>query len=140
MKQRIERYLPTAIEAVNTFKISENNEVDNQYKGYISSMGASVIQTGLLPTIAFYSSQSSKSEKDRRKIMDSVFWIVGKCEGIHNLTKISKNNDNITIAEDLLQFADKYENEELLLNRLLDAATALKLAIRTFAIKKKEEN
>jgi CRISPR-associated protein (Cas_Cmr5). len=68
MKQRIENYLPHAINAIITLHIANNNgQVASQYNGYISSLGASIIQTGLLPTIAFFSSTTSRSEKNTQK-------------------------------------------------------------------------
>ena len=124
MKQRVEQYLPNAIRVVTSEQIADiDRNVPSQYNGYISSLGASIIQSGLLPTIAFFSSTESRSEEDRNKIIKAVFKII-----------IQSGNANAIIPSDFLDYTNNHENKKLLLEQILDAATALKLAIRTFNI------
>ena len=40
--------------------------IPSNFKGYISSFGASIIQSGLIPTLAFYSQKENAEEDNRR--------------------------------------------------------------------------
>ena len=59
-----------AIEALRANNIITN---DNQYpkvfKGYISSFGAAVIQSGLIPAIIFFENEDNDANADRHKII-----------------------------------------------------------------------
>ncbi|MCL3780860.1 type III-B CRISPR module-associated protein Cmr5 [Prolixibacteraceae bacterium JC049] len=116
MKQRIENYFPLALEALEEFEIVNNGNIKKPFNGYVSSFGASIIQSSLLPTIAFYKAVETSAEAEREKIIDAIFWIVNN--------SVSPNN--------LFEYVQNHGNKELLVEKLLDAATALKLAIRTF--------
>ena len=64
MKQRIENYIPKAIELVKKVKIAnEENEVKNEFNGYFSAFGAAIIQSGLKPALAFYANEKTAKEK-----------------------------------------------------------------------------
>ncbi len=131
MKQRVEKYLPYALEAVTETKIAEGNplSVSNEYKGYISSFGAAIIQTGLIPAVAFYSVKA-RAEKDRNKIPAAILYI---------LKKSGEINEDVN---DLLKYLVDHHDDDLsqIKSKIMDAATAMKLAIRTFHIPKKQEN
>ncbi len=131
MKQRVEKYLPFALEAVTETKIAEGNplSVSNEYKGYISSFGAAIIQTGLIPAVAFYSVKA-RAEKDRNKIPKAI---------LHILKKSDEINENV---DDLLKYLVDHYDADLsqIKSKIMDATTALKLAIRTFPITKNKKD
>jgi CRISPR-associated protein Cmr5 len=53
--------IPKAIKAISTTHIADDHgNVQKEYKGYIASIGASIVQAGLLPTLAFYQNDSGK--------------------------------------------------------------------------------
>ncbi len=137
MKKRIENYIPRAIETADVI-LAKNSAIPKQYNGYISSFGASVVQSGLIPAVAFFSN-SDNTEKDRAKILKALYFIA---------IKPDKNIDPDIIGDDeLLKHiigkgggtgAEKKRSEDKLLAKILDAAVALKLAVRTFKLTDKD--
>lgn len=114
-KKRIEGFIPKAIEAVKDCKIAnEKNEVPKQFNGYISSFGASIRAAGVVPTVLFFKN-ADNAEEDRSKVVTAVETILGE-----KLVQNGRRNTRIT--------RDAIE----------DAATALKLAVRTFKLIDKE--
>ena len=111
-KKRIEAYIPQAIEAIEEIGISQNGTVPRQFNGYISSFGASIRMAGILPTVLFFQN-SENSEEARDKVVDAIEKIIGK--------KLLINNQ---------------KNPEIDRNMIEDAATALKLAVRTYKLSK----
>ena len=118
MRKRIENYIPKAIEAVRETGIADKaGNVPSQFNGYISSFAASVRQAGLLSTVLFFTSTSGRSEEPREKIVDALEKILGISllqggQVAHGVTR------------------DKVD----------DACTALKLAIRTFKLVREENS
>lgn len=131
--KNIEKILPTAIEAVKKFVIPENQtEVPKEFNGYISSFGASVISSGLLPTIVFFS-QAGKSKGDRRSVISALEYIVSK-----EFPEIISSNEKIITKVTEMVKAEQSMNR--LQEKLNEAAIALKLAIRIFPKSKKDSN
>ncbi|MCD4793394.1 MAG: type III-B CRISPR module-associated protein Cmr5 [Bacteroidales bacterium] len=130
MKKNISKLLVYAEESVQdaqegllkTDKKNNINYIPKEYKGYISSFGAAITQSGLLPAL-YFNHQSEKSVADRKKLMNAVY-------------KIIKKNQNINPQEDdLLSYAkNQTGNIKDLKNQILNAATALKLVIRTYKL------
>ena len=131
--KNIEKILPTAIEAVKKFVIPENQtEVPKEFNGYISSFGASVISSGFLPTIVFFS-QAGKSKGDRRSVISALEYIVSK-----EFPEIISSNEKIITKVTEMVKAEQSMNR--LQEKLNEAAIALKLAIRIFPKSKKDSN
>jgi CRISPR-associated protein Cmr5 len=141
---KIEKLLPSALEAAKKFITMDNEQlsVPKQFKGYISSFGASVIQSGLMPTLAFYS-DAKKAKGDRSLLVPALIDILFR-KGIYptndevqkKLDVLEKDKDkdlkpHIHIFFDWLLENNK-ENHEKLRKELMDASIALKLALRTF--------
>ncbi len=127
MKKRVERYIPKAIDAVEVY-IAQDGKVKKQFKGYIASFGAAVIQTGLIPAVAFYSVQAG-AEADRGKIIDAIQEILQRTGEV-----------NMDKKQSLLRFlVERFENGDDMSRwkeKVMDAATALKLAVRIFNVEK----
>lgn len=115
---KLERLLPLAIEAIEESEVVAEDKIKSQFKGYISSFGASVISSGLLPTIAFYSNQGGAEEK-RELLLVAIHTVLRK-QGQH------LNTNSLT------EYVMAETNTALAKRRIFDACIAIKLAIRTF--------
>lgn len=128
MNKRINELIPKALEAIKKSKITNsNNEVAKEYKGYISSMGASIIQSGLLATLAFYSNEQSGSADKRLKLLKAVVKTILGIESDEKLLKYVLVNSNNGKDKEAVNKFEKQISESLI---------ALKLTLRTF----KQEN
>ncbi len=108
------------------FKDSSNAvpKVPKEYKGYISSFGPSVIQSGLLPTIMFYENSKSTEKNGKKEILNILSGILKKT-GKYKMTPNSLKELTMDKIKNKAEYAD-------LVNDVLDAYTALKLSMRTF--------
>ncbi|SFV51944.1 CRISPR-associated RAMP Cmr5 [hydrothermal vent metagenome] len=109
-RKQIEAFIPKAFEAIEKKKIAKNGEIPKQFNGYIASFGASIRQAGLLATVLFYANENSGAEEDRKKVVQAIEHIIGKSIVVDNSV-------------------DKKIRTEV-----EDAATALKLAVRTYKL------
>ena len=105
-----DEYLKKAIESIIEVKIFRDGYVPKEYNGYISTFGAAIRQAGLLATILFFENDSSNALQDRKKVLRAIEYILDIPQ-----KSIRNNLDR-----------DKIEM----------AAVALKLAIRTYKLKK----
>lgn len=122
---RIEKLLPTAIDTVQTKDILVNGKVPKEFNGYISSFGSSMIASGILPTLVFFS-QENKSKGSRTTVVKALEHIIKK-ENTYNLGQDSLLNAVMNaVKSDNLSALNRIENA------LNEAAIALKLAIRIF--------
>jgi len=129
----IEKILPKAIDAVSKFVLTEKtNEVPKEFNGYISSFGASLISGGLLPTIVFFS-QEAKSKGNRTSVIAALEFIIHS----YHPELLYQDNNLIKTVKDMIE---KGVAQNRLIDKLQDAAIALKLAIRIFPKSKKESN
>lgn len=134
MKKRIEKYFEAALQSIRVV-LQDNNEqaiIDREYQGYISAFGASVMQMGLLPTLAFHADEGSDSAKDRRKLLR----VLAETLVRENNVISPRLRSALTGKEDQL-FKVAVANQALLpelQEHLLDAAVAIKLCIRTFKL------
>jgi len=141
---KIEKLLPSALEAAKKFITIDEGKltVPKQFKGYISSFGASVIQSGLMPTLAFYS-DAKKAKGDRSLLVPALIDILFQNESYSSNNEVQKELDalekdkekdlkpRIHVFFNWLLESNK-ENPEKLRKELMDASIALKLALRTF--------
>lgn len=138
MNKKVNELIPKALEAIKVSGIADNaNEFDKEFKGYIASMGASIIQSGLLATLAFYSNESSDSKVKRLNLLKAIRFLIapqGNNEKLlhYVLNKTKPDERNEYSASDL-----KKDELQKLETQISDALIALKLALRTF--KQKEE-
>jgi len=114
-KKNIEKYIPKAMEVLD--ENLENGTFPKEYNGYISSFGASVIQSGIKPTLALFENQNST---DRYKIIEFIFEVLKRYENI---------NTNET---SLLRYFLNSQNQDILKIKIMDISIALKLSLRTF--------
>lgn len=152
MNEKINNLIPKAIKGISLFLAKENEEkkVAKEYKGYISSLGASINQAGLLATLSFYTDKSKKrNDTDRNNVLKVIHYIIAETthqvntdlidyiiknsldgNESENQNRLSDENIPITISD--MNF-DKLTDFE---DKIIECTTALKLALRTFEIKK----
>lgn len=118
MKKRVEQYIPDAINILVDVGIAENGKVNNKFHGYFSSFGASIVLSGIKPALAFY---SNKKDEERVKILKAIY-------------KLITGNDELSATALLNYFIENENNDPLLKQKIMDAAVALKLAVRTYEL------
>ncbi len=122
-------------EADGSMNVKPINKV---YKGYIASLGASLVQSGLLPTLAIFSAEDSGDEGDRR-ILLRILTNMMEAKWPTHYGKLEKESTDKTERR-LLVYAANHQ-DDLVLQRqirrhLSDASVALKLALRTYNLQK----
>lgn len=123
----VEKLIPAAIKAVND-KMAKDGKVNSAYKGYISSLGAGIIQSGLLPTLAMYkgNEDSDKKKAETGHLLNAIYEVV---KSKHE----PKPKDN-NLFDYALNKMQQVENRQTVINEILNASIAIKLAIRTFKL------
>ncbi|MEM4260566.1 MAG: type III-B CRISPR module-associated protein Cmr5 [Candidatus Woesearchaeota archaeon] len=129
MKKQIEEMIPRAIDVANKIIANKDGKISNQFNGYISSFGAAVITSGLIPAVAFFTAEKSRAEEEREKIPIALYYIALK-------KSEQPNCDNSKIL--LNELLKNKSNIESFKNKIIDASIALKLAIRTFKLVEKD--
>lgn len=118
-KKNIENYIPKAMEILST--TFSDGVVPASYNGYISSFGASVIQSGLKPTLALFENENANTQEKKQLLPELILEILGKKSSYRSLLDYILENKN---------------EEQYLKQQILDIAVALKLGIRTFKLEK----
>lgn len=122
MNKNVNELIPKALNAIKESKIAnDSDEVDKEYKGYIASMGASIIQSGLKATLAFYSNEQSQAKK-RLNLLKAIMKLIDPSSNQRLLDYVLSNTDEGNNKTEI----DKFEK------KISDALIALKLALRTF--------
>jgi len=123
----VEKLIPSAIIAVER-KMADKGKVNKAYKGYISALGAGIIQSGLLPTLAMYkgNEESDKKKAETGHLLSAIYEVVK-----------SKYNPK-PVEENLFDFAlirmQQPAIRQKVITEIMDASIAIKLAIRTFKL------
>jgi CRISPR-associated protein Cmr5 len=108
--------------------VDEKGETEKVFNSYIASFPASVIQSGLVPALAFYCGEAA-SEGDRSLIIEAIAAML--------LEKDPEKYKNFTSAQAMFKSCvvsyDRAEQEDI-----INASIALKLMIRTYKIKEKK--
>lgn len=147
-KREIDKLIPIAIDEINNLKNdleSENKffeikEVNNnkvykihkEFNGYISSFGASIVQSGLISTVAFFCIKNSNSNRDRQKIAELILKVI-----------LKRKEEQEDKYENLLKYVlegDKDNKLNSVKEEIINAATALKLSMRVFEFTGKDES
>ena len=119
-KKRIESYIPKAMEVLkDEFR---DGIIPSAYNGYISSFGASIIQSGLKPTLALFENTDAKTKESKEYLSYLIVRV------------LTDKKDDVSLLHHVLNS----RNEELLKEKIIDISIALKLGIRTFKLDKGE--
>ena len=114
-KKTIEKYIPRAMEVLE--KTFLDGTFPSSYNGYISSFGASIIQSGLKPTLALFENKDANT-KEKKELLTTII-----------LTILDENAKEDTLLKYVL---NNNENEKFLKQKILDISIAIKLSLRTF--------
>jgi len=120
-KKNIEKYIPEAMKVLQ--KEFPQGAISSAYNGYISSFGASIIQSGLKPTLALFENTNANTKEDKSYLTKIILQI------------LQTNADETSLLRYVLANS---KDEEYLKQQILDIAVAVKLSIRTFKLKKGE--
>lgn len=123
--KNIEKYIPVALSVLadNSLGMVKNGKIDKTYNGYISSFGASIISSGLLPTLIFYSKSAEGNDKADRSLIPKALEMILKNTEVGIL-----DNDKHLLKEVITLYDDNR-----LKQKIQECAIALKLAIRTYS-------
>jgi len=122
-KKNIEKYIATAIKVLEEeFK---KGTISSSYNGYISSFGASIIQSGLEPTLALFENKNATTKEKKEKLPLLILQV---------LDPASKED---SLLRYVLQHA---KDEEYIKQQILDISVAIKLSIRTFKLDKGQQD
>jgi len=125
--RRFEKYLDRAIKVAERLATSES-KIDEKMKADISSFGTAILHNGLLPAIALFSDSSTDSGKRRVKLLNSIYYLLQPERQIPE----SIENHVPYLLNTALALGDA--QHEKLRSDIMDAAMAMKLAIRTFEL------
>lgn len=120
-KRNIEAYIPKVLEVLD--RTFTDGVVSSAYNGYISSFGASIMQSGLLPTLALFENTNASTKENKEYLS---YLIVQVLRG---------DSADVSLLRYVLD-----GNQELLKKEILDISIAIKLSIRTFKLDKGKEN
>ncbi len=120
-KQSVEKYIPEVMKVLK--EAFPEGSIPSAYNGYISSFGASVMQSGLLPTLALFENTNASTRENREYLSYLIIQV------------LTGERNDISLLEYVLQ-----NNEALLKPKIIDIAVAIKLCIRTFKLDKGEKN
>ncbi len=119
-------------------KIVKSDETDatkkyipNTFNGYIASFGGSIVQAGLLPTALIYCNDS-----ERKKLAEALFHLYEQEEEYKKDVKQEDNNLMDYLQRKWKQEGITTRDKQRIRNKLVQIATALKLAIRSYELKK----
>lgn len=117
--KKLEKLIPLAMAAAES-KLATDGKIRKEYKGYIASFGAKA-RAGLRPAVAEFENKSADSARDRTKLMQALLEIV-----------LQYRRAAGTPPARLMEYVLSAQNPRQAKQDIMDAATALKLAIRTF--------
>ena len=121
MNKQIESYLPRAINIIIDVGIANDGVVDSRFNGYFSAFGASIIMSGVKPALSFYSNE--KVVDDRSKILSAIFALITDIDSVNDVK-----------PQKLLSYYIQNEDDKMVKYKILNAAVALKLAVRTYKL------
>ncbi len=126
-KAFIEKTIPTAIEVLD--RRFPEGEIPSAYNGYIAAFGASVLQSGLKATLALYENKEAKTKADKSCLTRIILEILDP-HAPHE-----ESEGETCPGGSLLRYVlARPDEEDRLKERILDIATTLKLAIRTYKL------
>lgn len=144
-RKNIDAWIPFAIEIIQKWrneklehpeKLSNDEKkqwksgIPSKYFGYLDSFGPTILQSGIIRTLAFYCQK--EGEADRKEIADLIRDVLIKSNTLTGVT-----NPNLTLLE-LTQ--DKISQDRFYWrNRIFEAIIACKMALKLFHRVKPED-
>ncbi|HBT97214.1 MAG TPA: hypothetical protein DEB25_06090 [Desulfobulbaceae bacterium] len=136
-KRRIEQMIPLAITVLQEkeLKILEDGIIKKAWRGQLAAFGATVATGSLLAATAFFAKQGN-AEVDRAKLSKAIYEVMKKYQ--------SEQGQDMRSADSLLHFVQcvlvtEPAHKQAMKEVVLDAATALKLAMNLFIAEEKDD-
>ena len=120
-KKQIEAYIPKAMKVLES--AFPESKIPSAYNGYISAFGASIIQSGLLPTLALFENTDASTKENKEYLSYLIMQV------------LTGSKDDRSLLHYALQ-----DKDTQLKQQILDIAVALKLCIRTFSLEKGDKD
>ncbi len=136
MLRKIEYLIPAALEAVDAVLVAKygKDKIPAGYQSAVSGFGTTLLQMGLLPTLAVYTDKDSGAGIERDQLLKALLRIVKHKDSRFPEEKKSMIPDQVGAV--LKEVAKREFPQQELKEHLLQAAVAFKLAIRTYKLKK----
>ncbi len=117
-----DEYIQKAVKALTESAIVVNEQYNSVFKGYISGLGASIIQAGLLPSVILYENSPS-SRDDKGKVIKAIVYML-----VHQFKYTGLGETTLS------KYISKQQNgnEYKLLLDINEALVSIKLALRMF--------
>lgn len=119
---KIDKWIQSAELALETTGIVHDGLYPRAYKGYISSLSASIIQSGLIPALVFYEDKGADAENNRTLVVEAILTLLRQ-------ENIIPTGYQGCLSDYVMNCRDKKE----LLRCINQALIGLKLAIRMYA-------
>ncbi len=133
-KRRIDKLIPLALDAIREAGLPDpQGRVSKTYHGYISSLGADMINATPLAAIIFFEEGKkadegggSGSKEDRSKVTDAILKLLRK--------ELGNGIDGVSNSWDKLSkyYSSSTHSDRKKIENITAAAAALKIALRTF--------
>ncbi len=142
MLRKIEYLIPAALDAVDTVLAGKygRDNIPSGYQSAISGFGTSLLQMGLLPTLAVYTDNDNAAGIQRDVLLQTLFVIVLHQDSrfsAESKRQIPTDENGLLQTRTLLRtVANPNFKQDELKEHLMQAALAFKLAIRTYNLKK----
>ena len=132
--KRIEKYFSTAVDAIEILLQKRYLEFPSEYNGYAADFGVSLRAMGVIPAVLVYhESLNHENVKEFDQIAHK-----GLFSKVILLTIQRAENNPVRQCDTLIEYVITNKDDILLKLKVMDAAIAVKLAMRLF-IKEKEE-
>ena len=143
MKKIKNEDLANALLAIDNSQLFKSGKIlEKEYDGYVSSIGASVINAGLLPTLSFYTDIHKRSDQVRRYKLLKVIFAVMDSRAATQANNVDNGLLNYVLKKVYGPDYDRARpgslgnpsSKELATQkkRFLEAAVAVKLAMRNY--------
>lgn len=146
---RNDKLIPIAIQAIELKLKNPEGSVNKELEGYVSSFGSSITQSGLLATLSFYTDGEGENRRNplentdgrRNRFLQAIMYMIDPQN--HTKPLLQYVIDSIysegTYRNENFNFAEASPNYKILNKleeKILECSIALKLALRTYKLKK----
>lgn len=129
-KREVDRMIPMAYEVLKKSKIVEDGEIKSSWRGQISTFGAAISMGSVVSAYAFFSSNKSNANVDRKILMEVIEDVLIDSGTLNHAEKK---------GESLMRHLLSVENKEEAKENIINATVAIKLAANLFQFKDEQE-
>lgn len=134
MKKRIEKYFQPAMAAIQEELQKGKSEIPREYQAYAAAFGSSILQMGLLPTLAVHADAESGSAEDKGLLLKVLAKTLATSGSLSKAAHEKLEANKFDLYRTVVFNREALERE--FREHLLDAIVAVKLCLRTFNLTK----